>query len=662
MRFTLLLLNRKEKSLNDKLKARVKEVTPKMRDYQMKAVKAFLSRGLKEKKNGTYPKAQIILPTGSGKTFTGVFAIAKALADGKIQSCLWLAHRKELVEQAQEAMADLFPEIETGKWTADEKQIGTVTFASVQSCKEIHEAKKDWDLIANDESHHVHDGSNGYTRLFDRLDPCPLLGLTATPYRLDGKDLTFTTNLIEVRPIQLIKEGYLAKPIYLPFSTGQHYALDKRGSKADFTSKSLRLLDNDDRNQALVDLVVSNKEKFGQTIIFAIDVKNAESLLKLFEDQTTLRTRLVTGTTDAHLRACLREDMSNGYIDVVINVAVFTEGFDAPSVNTVILARPTASKSLMLQMIGRGFRKAYNEAGECIKNSFNLVTVEDQIQTFHELIRATLPEVSPEAELEAKEVEEQQRLEDGLLSRLNANMEEVKEVEKLDGVDRLSAVGTLRYSNYYKFNLGFLLTKPRLDCISRLRIYAGKLQDAGEMNRDRLVQSYTQCVPSAELSRKKWEELVYGYWLYYFKNESTVKESGEEYPTWLLSIDEELDHGEVLKESLNRAMVSYGQMEIANARFNKSHGTKPQALFLETVQAARKIISSKERYTLQQFLKSVDMEKLRTENRILIVRSTLNGGWGGDLQLIGTARRALSLGLEDVLDDSCSGVTIKLTR
>lgn len=644
------------------LKARVKEVTPKMRDYQITSVKKFFSRGLKANKKNEYPKGMVVLGTGSGKTFTAVYAVAKALAEGKIRSCLWLAHRKELVDQAQESMEDLFPEIQTGKWTAGDKQIGVVTFASIQSCRALHETKTDWDLIVVDECHHVSDADNSYTSLFDRLDPCPVLGLTATPYRLDAKDLVFTKTYHEVRPIELIKQGYLAKPIYMPFSTGQHYAMDKRGSKSDFTARSLRMLDNDDRNQSLVDLMVNNKDKFGQIIVFAIDVENAENLLKLLQDQTTFRVELITGTTNEFVRNTIRSKMANGDIDIVINVAVFTEGFDAPSVNTVIMARPTASKSLMLQMIGRGFRKAYDDEGNCIKDSFNLVTVEDQIQTFHELIRATLPEISPEEEKKAKELVEQNELNEAFLARLDAQLDDSKEVEKLSGIDRLSAVGTLRYSNYYKFNLGFLLTKDRLDCISRLRLYAGELQAAGEFSRDRLVQSYTQCVPSAELTRKRWEELVYGYWLCWFKNEPTVKDGNDTYVTWGMSIDEELDCEAVLQESLDRAVSSYKQMAVANAEFNNTWEHLPKELFNRVITKARVISSRAEKHALTRFLGTVTLDKVSVKNRILIVYSNLDGSWGSDLQLIGNARRVLSSALEEVLDDSCSGVTVKMNR
>lgn len=644
------------------LKKRVKDVTPTMRDYQLEAAKKFLNKGIKENKNGTYPKGMVVMATGSGKTRLGVFAAAKAMAQGKVRSCLWLAHRKELVEQAKEALQELFPEIETGTWNAEQKQIGTVTFASIQSCKALHEAKADWDLIVLDESHHCSDADNSYTRLFDQLDPAPVLGLTATPYRLDGKDLVFTKTYHEVRPIELIKEGYLAKPVYMPFSTGQHYALDKRGSKADFTAKSLRNLDNDDRNQALVDLISNKRDVLGQMIVFAIDVENAENLEEMLKEQTDLRVKTITGTTDDISRMSVRSDMAAGHLDVVINVAVFTEGFDAPSVNSVILARPTASKSLLLQMIGRGFRKAYNDKGECIKEFFNLVTVEDQIQTFHELIRATLPEVSPEEEEKATKRAEEEAREVAMLGRLNTALADTKEVEPLKGIDRLAAVGTLRFANYYKFNQGFLLTKDRLDCVSRLRIYAGNLQEAGEFSRDRLVQSYTQCVPSAELSRKKWEELVYGYWLNYFKKESTVSDNGDKFPTWSLAIDEELDHTLIMNESLVRAQASYGQMKIANDKFNSKYGEKPRWLFDEVVRSAKKIATSKERYSLNSFLTHVKLEEVTANNRILTLPTRLTGSWGDDLHLLGLARRLLSVALEDYLDDSCSGVTVKTSR
>lgn len=633
-----------------------------MRDYQIESTKKFLSRGLKENKNGAFPKGMVVLPTGAGKTFTAVYTVAKAMAQGKIRNCLWLAHRKELVDQAAESMEELFPEIKIGKWTAESKQIGSVTFASVASCRLLHEEKKQWDLIIVDEAHHVSDSDNSYTGLFDRLDPCPVLGLTATPYRLDAKDLVFTKTYHEVRPIQLIKEGYLAKPVYMPFTTGQHYALDKRGSKADFTSKSLRMLDNDDRNQALVDLMVQNAEKFGQMIVFAIDVENAENLLEMLEDQTTFRCALITGTTDSFNRDSIRGKMAAGNVDVVINVAVFTEGFDAPSVNTVIMARPTASKSLMLQMIGRGFRKLYAEDGTCIKDSFNLVTVEDQIQTFHELIRSTLPEVSPEEEEKAIQLKEQEEQEVALLGRLNAAMDDAKEIEALRGIDRLQAVGSLRYSNYYKFNQGFLLTPDRLDCVSRLRLYAGELQQNGDFSRDKLVQSYTQCVPSAEISRKNWENLVYGYWLYWFRSERTVSNDGEDIPTWSMVIDEEFEENTVLKESLTRGQSSYRQMSDANKDFNKAWSQKPARLYEKVVKTAKKSVSSKERYTLNQFLRSVDMTKVTVHNRIMTVYSSLSGNWGPELQQLGVARRTLSAALEEVLDDSCSGATVKLQR
>ena len=291
-------------------------------------------------------------PTGSGKTVTFVHIIANAIAKGK--KVLILAHRKELIEQAWRTLkkADIVAGIVMAG--IGENLNLSVQVASVQTLvRRLDRPLPDFDLIVIDEAHHT--SSNSYTTILSRFPKAFVLGVTATPCRLDGKGLgDLFESLVHGEQISaLIDQGHLVKPIYASTE-----GLDLSGVK---------ITAGDYNKAALIDAVhtsqingelVSHWRQFAngmQTIVFAVDCEHSREIVQAYTD-AGISAAHVDGESPPDYRRHVIEKFGAKEITVLSNVNIFTEGFDIPSIECVQLARPTKSISLYFQMIGRALR------------------------------------------------------------------------------------------------------------------------------------------------------------------------------------------------------------------------------------------------------------------------------------------------------------------
>lgn len=249
---------------------------------------------------------------------------------------LFVAHRREIIEQARLAMPD------------------NVLCMSVQGA--LIDGPLSVDLLIIDEAHRS--AANTYRRLIAKYFTAARLGLTATPLRIDGKGLSDSySSIIETSNISdLIATGYLVPcvPLEAPDEALKQLAHMRRVS-GDYAQRELSALMNTPR---LVGDVVREYVKHGQgrkAVAFGVSVEHSQTLAGAFRE-AGVRAAHLDGRAHEDLRRKSLKAVSDGEIDVLCNVNLFTEGWDCPAVSCVIMARPTASLTLYLQSVGRGMR------------------------------------------------------------------------------------------------------------------------------------------------------------------------------------------------------------------------------------------------------------------------------------------------------------------
>jgi ATP-dependent helicase IRC3 len=337
-----------------------------LRSYQSEA----LQRVYQAYKNG---KRRVIvsLPTGTGKTvvfahFPRFFQMKKRL--------LVLAHREELLLQAREKFLHVDPELKVGieqsasRAPADAKVVlaSVPTLGRAQGTRLRQLSPEDFFLIVVDEAHHA--VAPTYRRifehfgLFDRNTRRYLVGFTATPRRGDKQGLgAVFEEVCYARDLrEMIAEGYLC-PI-TGWRVHSDASLDQvRIRHGDFVENQLaEVVNTSERNNLLV--TAYRKYAAGRrAIVFCVNVAHAMDVCQAFT-ALGIRTSAVWGGMAREDRRKQLAQFSRGDIDVVTNCNVLTEGFDEPRVDAIIMARPTRSKLLYAQMVGRGTRRHPDKA------------------------------------------------------------------------------------------------------------------------------------------------------------------------------------------------------------------------------------------------------------------------------------------------------------
>jgi len=303
-----------------------------------------------------------VAPTGSGKTLM-LSAVAGRLVTGTDAKALVLAHRDELTAQNRDKFARVNPKLATSVVDAGEKDWGgAAVFAMVQTLSRPANlaGMPALNVLVVDEAHHAVAAS--YRRVIDRArernPDLKLLGVTATPSRGDGKGLreVFDNCADQIRLGELIASGHLVSPRTFVVDVGVHEGLSRvRRTVDDFDMGEVAQVM--DRAPVTEQVVRHWKDKAGErrTIVFCSTVVHAEHVAEAFRAQG-VAAETVTGETQAGERAAILARLDSGETQVLVNVAVATEGFDCQPVSCVVLLRPCSHKSTMIQMIGRGLR------------------------------------------------------------------------------------------------------------------------------------------------------------------------------------------------------------------------------------------------------------------------------------------------------------------
>ncbi|MDN3100671.1 DEAD/DEAH box helicase [Enterococcus faecalis] len=321
----------------------------KLRPYQEEARSAVQNEWQNNKK-----KTLLVLPTGCGKTIVFSKIIEDRVRAG--ERVLVLAHRGELLDQASDKL-----EKSTGLKTATEKAEQTslgsflrVVVGSVQTMqreKRLSKFPPDYfDTIVVDEAHHCI--SEGYQRVLKHFAESNVLGVTATPDRGDMRNLGsyFESLAYEYSLVQAIKEGYLSpiKALTIPLK------LDLSGVKqqtGDFSTKDLGTALDPYLEQIAEEMVKHCINR--KTVVFLPLVKTSKKFRDILNSKG-FRAAEVNG--DSKDRQKILEDFDNDKYNVLCNSMLLTEGWDCPSVDCVVVLRPTKVRSLYSQMIGRGTR------------------------------------------------------------------------------------------------------------------------------------------------------------------------------------------------------------------------------------------------------------------------------------------------------------------
>lgn len=333
-----------------------------LRPYQQTCVERVLAAYQQQPNGG---KALVVLPTGAGKTIIFVSITQQLGLDTLI-----IAHRKELLSQAADKFRMVSPMATIGQVGAGRHEYGyPITVASVQTISRPEHLSRlkrfNYGLVVIDESHHS--TSSGYQAVLDALPDAFVLGVTATPDRLDKQSIEsiFGEPVFTASILDLVEQGYLCDLRAIAV----HTTTDLTGvhtQAGDFNPTELEeAIDTEERNKRVVAAYLEHCAG-RQALCFTVTVEHAEHLAQAFNEQG-VRAAFVSGEPYTHPdeRRRILSDYERGELSVVCNCEVLTEGYDAPATSCIVLARPTQSRPLYVQMVGRGTR-LFPDKRDCI--------------------------------------------------------------------------------------------------------------------------------------------------------------------------------------------------------------------------------------------------------------------------------------------------------
>ena len=308
----------------------------------------------------------VVLATGLGKTYLAAFdAASKTPTDEyRFPRVLFVAHRDEILHQSMRTFRKIRPGSSCGRYdgslTALQLDRTEMLFASIQTLGRVEHLKRfapdAFDYIVVDEFHHA--AASTYRRLLDYFEPKFLLGLTATPERTDGGDLLglCDENLVyRCDLIRGIEEELLSPFEYFGVPDEVDYSnIPWRSRRFDEAALTTAVSTHARAQNALEQL---RRVGAKRTLGFCCSQQHADFMAEYFRG-AGMRVASVHSGPDSDPRAKSLEALSTGELDIVFAVDMFNEGLDIPSIDTVLMLRPTESSILWLQQFGRGLRKS----------------------------------------------------------------------------------------------------------------------------------------------------------------------------------------------------------------------------------------------------------------------------------------------------------------
>jgi len=313
----------------------------------------------------------LVAATGTGKTVMAAIDYVRLRRTLSRNRLLFVAHRKEILDQSQATFCHAMRDPSFGEqWVAGKRpREFEHVFASIQTLNAADFADlapDHFDVVVIDEFHHA--AADSYERLLNHVVPKELLGLTATPERSDGLPiLQWFDNRIaaELRLWDAIDQHHLTPFTYY----GIHDGMDlreipwRRGSGYDAATLALAYTSSNAWAQQVVKEFRDRVDDVAtvRSLGFCVSIDHAKHMAKVFNDHGIAAVAIWGDSPDDDRRAALRS-LADGVVRVVFSVDLFNEGIDVPSVDTLLMLRPTDSPVLFLQQLGRGLRRDEGKA------------------------------------------------------------------------------------------------------------------------------------------------------------------------------------------------------------------------------------------------------------------------------------------------------------
>ena len=339
-------------------------------DYQEDMVKRI------EKAFSLHRSVMAQMPTGTGKTYLLTAAIDSFVKDNPNTKVWIVAHRRELVSQIEETIKKFY----SYSSSKNKSLLVSVKAMSIQwLSRHYNEIEEEPGMIVIDEAHHAL--AKTYKEMWERFPKAKFLGLTATPCRLNGKGfMDLFDVLVQSWNIpEFISKGRLATYDFVSIKSDgvtQRLidSLQKRGADGDYQNKEMDMLLN---KRPSIERLYQSFEEYGKDrkgIVYAINISHAKKIMELYQEHG-IKAVAIDSKTPAVERQADIEAFKKGDIQVLVNVDIFSEGFDCPDVEFVQLARPTLSLAKYLQMVGRGLRVAKGKKNCVIVDNVGLYRV-----------------------------------------------------------------------------------------------------------------------------------------------------------------------------------------------------------------------------------------------------------------------------------------------
>lgn len=315
---------------------------------------------LKQSREEGFDKGLVVAATGIGKTYLAAFD------SREYKRVLFLAHREEIIKQAQNSFKNVRPNDSVGFFYGNEKDADkNLIFALVQTLGKDEYLNEDvfkrdyFDYIVVDEFHHA--VANNYRKIIEYFTPKFLLGLTATPERLDSKDVFELCDYniaYEIRLQEAINKGLLCPFRYYGIydDTVKYEEIEFKNGKYNDKALEEALMLN---NRGNLILKHYKKYKSKRAMGFCTSKKHAEFMAKYFQENGVKAVAVYSGASgkfnidrEEAINALNKEE-----IQVIFSVDMFNEGLDIPGIDMVMFLRPTESPTIFLQQLGRGLRK-----------------------------------------------------------------------------------------------------------------------------------------------------------------------------------------------------------------------------------------------------------------------------------------------------------------
>ena len=316
------------------------------------------------------------MPTGTGKTYLLTAVIDSFVSNNPMEKVWIVAHRRELVSQIDETVR----KFHSYSASNTSSLLLSVKAMSIQwLMRHYDEIEEEPGMIVIDEAHHAL--AKTYKEMWKRFPNAKFLGLTATPCRLNGKGFTdlFDVLVQSWSVPEFISKGRLATYDFVSIKSDgvtQRLidSLQKRGADGDYQNKEMDMLLN---KKPSIERLYQSLEEFGKDrkgIVYTINISHAQKITKLYQEHG-VKAIAIDSKTPATERQQDIEAFKKGDIQVLVNVDIFSEGFDCPDVEFVQLARPTLSLAKYLQMVGRGLRVAKGKKNCVIIDNVGLYRV-----------------------------------------------------------------------------------------------------------------------------------------------------------------------------------------------------------------------------------------------------------------------------------------------